>query len=144
MSNLGSSLGAAIAGTILVAGITSTPSRAYALAMITLAVVGASGLVAAFLLPRNVGAATNSAPTPHDRSCVEGASPPAEMTSENNSVDAAGSGHRHHDCGPGYQREQVLSSPSDYIITTNNSRLLTVSDSRVCTRTNTITWATQT
>ncbi len=58
VSNLGSSLGAAIAGTILVAGITTTPSRAYGLAMITIAVVGVIGLVAAFLLPRNVNVAT--------------------------------------------------------------------------------------
>ena len=42
VSNLGSSLGAAIAGTILVAGITTTPGRAYGLAMITLAAIGAS------------------------------------------------------------------------------------------------------
>ena len=47
VSNLGSSLGAAIAGTILVAGITTTPGRAYGLAMVTLAAVGVIGLVAA-------------------------------------------------------------------------------------------------
>jgi MFS family permease len=52
VSNLGSSMGAAIAGTILVAGITSTPGRSYALAMATLAVIGIIGLVAAALLPR--------------------------------------------------------------------------------------------
>ncbi len=51
VSNLGSSLGAAIAGTILVAGITSTPERSYGLAMGVLALVGAVGLVAAVLLP---------------------------------------------------------------------------------------------
>jgi len=51
VSNLGSSLGAAIAGTILVAGITSTPERSYALAMATLAVIGLVGLVAAAFLP---------------------------------------------------------------------------------------------
>ena len=51
VSNLGSSLGAAIAGTILVAGVTSTPERSYALAMATLAVIGLVGLVAAALLP---------------------------------------------------------------------------------------------
>ena len=45
ISNLGSSLGAAIAGTILIAGITSTPSRAHGLAMITLAAVGVAGLL---------------------------------------------------------------------------------------------------
>jgi MFS family permease len=58
ISNLGSSLGAAIAGTILVAGITSTPGRAYGLAMVTIAAVGVIGLVAAFLLPRNVNVDT--------------------------------------------------------------------------------------
>jgi MFS family permease len=49
VSNLGSSLGTAIAGTILVAGLTD---RAYAAAMIVLAVIGLVGLVAAALLPR--------------------------------------------------------------------------------------------
>jgi MFS family permease len=48
VSNLGSSLGTAIAGTILVAGLAK---GAYAAAMITLAVVGLAGLVAAVLLP---------------------------------------------------------------------------------------------
>ncbi len=71
VSNLGSSLGAAIAGTILVAGITTTPGRSYALAMVTLAAVGIIGLVAAFMLPRQVGVATNSAPTQPDRSATE-------------------------------------------------------------------------
>ncbi|MGV1007822.1 MAG: MFS transporter [Dermatophilaceae bacterium] len=52
VSNLGSSLGTAIAGTVLVAGIAATPGRSYALAMIVLAVVGLVGLVAAFFLPR--------------------------------------------------------------------------------------------
>jgi len=51
VSNLGSCLGAAIAGTILVAGITSTPERSYGLAMGVLALVGALGLVAAAFLP---------------------------------------------------------------------------------------------
>ena len=78
VSNLGSSLGAAIAGTILVAGITTTPSRAYGLAMITIAVVGVIGLVAAFLLPRNVNVAT--ARMANDRPAVEGAYPPADIT----------------------------------------------------------------
>ncbi|MFD7082354.1 MFS transporter [Streptomyces sp. NPDC059918] len=50
ISNLGSSLGTAVAGTILVAGLTS---HAYAAAMITLAAVGLLGLAAAALLPRN-------------------------------------------------------------------------------------------
>src|SRR5215216_16148 len=51
VSNLGSSLGTAIAGTILVAGITATPERAYGLAMIVLATVGLLGLLAAAFLP---------------------------------------------------------------------------------------------
>ncbi|GHG75380.1 MFS transporter [Amycolatopsis acidiphila] len=49
VSNLGSSLGTAIAGTILVAGLTS---HAYAAAMITLAGIGLLGLTAAAGLPR--------------------------------------------------------------------------------------------
>jgi MFS family permease len=52
VSNLGSSLGTAIAGTILVAGITAMPERAYGLAMIVLAAVGLVGLAASALLPR--------------------------------------------------------------------------------------------
>jgi MFS family permease len=52
VSNLGSCLGTAIAGTILVAGITATPERAYGLAMIVLAAVGVVGLLAAAFLPR--------------------------------------------------------------------------------------------
>ena len=51
VSNLGSSLGAAIAGTVLVAGITTTPERSYGLAMVVLGAVGLVGLVAAALLP---------------------------------------------------------------------------------------------
>ncbi|MEU6897400.1 MFS transporter [Streptomyces virginiae] len=49
VSNLGSSLGTAVAGTILVAGLTT---RAYGAAMLTLAVLGLAGLAAAALLPR--------------------------------------------------------------------------------------------
>jgi MFS family permease len=56
VSNLGSSLGTAIAGTILVAGITATPERSYALAMIALAVVGVIGLIAAVMLPAEIRA----------------------------------------------------------------------------------------
>jgi MFS family permease len=52
ISNLGSSLGTAIAGTILVSGLAS-PDRSYALAMVALAVVGLVGLAAAILLPAN-------------------------------------------------------------------------------------------
>jgi MFS family permease len=61
VSNLGSSLGTAIAGTILVAGIAATPGRSYALAMSALAVVGLIGLLAAILLPANLQAATGAA-----------------------------------------------------------------------------------
>jgi predicted MFS family arabinose efflux permease len=50
VSNLGSSLGTAIAGTILVAGLTD---RAYGLAMVTLAGIGLIGLVTAWFLPAN-------------------------------------------------------------------------------------------
>jgi MFS family permease len=50
VSNLGSCLGTAVAGTILVAGLTN---RAYGFAMAALAVIGAIGLVAALFLPRH-------------------------------------------------------------------------------------------
>ena len=50
VSNLGSCLGTAIGGTILVSGLTT---RAYGLAMITLAVIGLIGLGAAILLSSN-------------------------------------------------------------------------------------------
>ena len=53
ISNLGSSLGTAVAGTILVAGLTD-PTKSYALAMISLAVVGLIGIAATLLLPRSV------------------------------------------------------------------------------------------
>ena len=58
VSNLGSSFGTAIAGTILVAGITKTPERAYGLAMVVLAVVSLGGLAVAALLPRTTVLAT--------------------------------------------------------------------------------------
>jgi MFS family permease len=65
VSNLGSSLGTAIAGTILVAGITATPERAYALAMSSLAVVGVIGLIAAVMLPAQIRtAAAQDVPQP--------------------------------------------------------------------------------
>ena len=57
VSNLGSSLGTAIAGTILVAGLTSSAEAA---ALIVLAAIGLIGLVAAALLPRRP--ATSEAP----------------------------------------------------------------------------------
>jgi MFS family permease len=50
VSNLGSCLGTAIAGTILVSGLTD---RSYGLAMTALAVTGVIGLVAAMFLPAN-------------------------------------------------------------------------------------------
>jgi MFS family permease len=53
VSNLGSSLGTAVAGTILVAGLTATPERSYALALAVLAVIGGTGLIAALGLPRH-------------------------------------------------------------------------------------------
>ena len=66
VSNLGSCLGTAIAGTILVAGLTATPERAYGLAMLALAAAGAIGLVAATMIPRAIApsAERQSAPTP--------------------------------------------------------------------------------
>jgi MFS family permease len=54
VSNLGSSFGTAIAGTILVSGL-GTGNQAYALAMVALAVVGLIGLGAAVLLPASLG-----------------------------------------------------------------------------------------
>lgn len=56
VSNLGSSLGTAIAGTILVAGIASTPGQNYAISTIVLAAVGVIGFAAAVFLPRTLGA----------------------------------------------------------------------------------------
>jgi MFS family permease len=64
VSNLGSSLGAAIAGTILVAGITRTPERAYALALLTLAALGLAGLGTAVFLPRVATAVRRGEPEP--------------------------------------------------------------------------------
>jgi MFS family permease len=50
VSNLGSSLGTAIAGTILVAGF-ADPKRSYGIAMIALALIGLIGLGAAIMIP---------------------------------------------------------------------------------------------
>jgi MFS family permease len=50
VSNLGSSLGTAVAGTILVSGLTD-PKRAYGLAMVALAVIAFVGLAATLFLP---------------------------------------------------------------------------------------------
>jgi MFS family permease len=51
ISNLGSSLGTAVAGTILVSGL-ATPEHSYALAMISLIVFGAIGAVVALGIPK--------------------------------------------------------------------------------------------
>ena len=59
VSNLGSCLGTAIAGTILVAGLTD---HAYVAAMVTLGCFGLVGLVAAAMLPRRPAPATASVP----------------------------------------------------------------------------------
>jgi hypothetical protein len=62
VSNLGSSLGTAIAGTILVAGLSK---GGYAAAMIVLSCIGLTGLLAATMLPRGSVpgvAATSPAP----------------------------------------------------------------------------------
>jgi MFS family permease len=53
VSNLGSSFGTAIAGTILVS-VVATGNRAYAWAMVALVVIGLLGLLAALRLPRQV------------------------------------------------------------------------------------------
>jgi MFS family permease len=60
VSNLGSSLGTAIAGTILVSGLTD---RSYGLAMVSLAVVGLIGLGAAMLLPTSPAQPALDAPS---------------------------------------------------------------------------------
>ena len=57
VSNLGSSLGTAVAGTILVANIVDG-NHSYALAMVVLGVASLFGLAAAFLLPRELRATT--------------------------------------------------------------------------------------
>ena len=63
VSNLGSSLGTAVAGTILVAGITATPERAYGLAMVVLGVIGLGGLAAAVFLPKTPPAEVEAPPS---------------------------------------------------------------------------------
>ena len=52
MSNLGSTFGTAIAGTVLVA-LVAEGKRAYGYAMIVLAVAAVAGLVASLFLPRH-------------------------------------------------------------------------------------------
>jgi hypothetical protein len=59
VSNLGSSLGTAIAGTILVSGLTS---GAYGFAMLSLAGLGLIGLIASTMLPKNPVVPATTAP----------------------------------------------------------------------------------
>jgi MFS family permease len=61
VSNLGSSLGTAIAGTILVAGL-SDPKLAYGIAMLVLAFIGLLGLGATLFLPSAEPAPETGAP----------------------------------------------------------------------------------
>jgi MFS family permease len=63
VSNLGSSFGTAIAGTILVSSL-ATGNRSYALAMVTLIAVALIGLTAAMFLPSNVEGPDLAQPTP--------------------------------------------------------------------------------
>jgi MFS family permease len=60
VSNLGSSFGTAIAGTILVSAI-ATGTRSYVVAMIVLVGFGLLGLLAAFRLPASAGRPTHAA-----------------------------------------------------------------------------------
>jgi MFS family permease len=63
VSNLGSSIGTAIAGTILVAGL-ADPNRSYGIAMIVLALIGLIGLVATIMLPTTEPAPAADVPAP--------------------------------------------------------------------------------
>src|SRR5207248_7968031 len=63
VSNLGSSLGTAIAGTILVAGL-ADPKRAYGIAMIVTAFIALIGLDATVLLPTTEPAPGTGVPAP--------------------------------------------------------------------------------
>jgi len=63
ISNLGSSLGTAIGGTILVTDL-GDGNRSYAIAMIVLAFMGLIGFVAAIFLPRAAAPAEAEAPNP--------------------------------------------------------------------------------
>jgi MFS family permease len=63
VSNLGSSLGTAVAGTILVSGLT-TPEHSYALAMIALIVFSAIGAVVALGIPKQRRTVTTPTPSP--------------------------------------------------------------------------------
>ena len=72
VSNLGSSFGTAIAGTILVAGL-ADPNRSYGIAMIVLAFLGLIGLGASVLLPA-------AEPSPGSSATGPGAAHPSERT----------------------------------------------------------------
>ena len=63
VSNLGSSLGTAIAGTILVAGLADA-NRSYGIAMIVLALFGLIGLAATVMLPAAEPASESGVPVP--------------------------------------------------------------------------------
>jgi MFS family permease len=63
ISNLGSSFGTAIAGTILVSDLASG-NTTYVIAMIVLAILALIGLAAATLLPRTLGASAQPSTTP--------------------------------------------------------------------------------
>jgi len=66
VSNLGSSMGAAIAGTILVVQLGTRPGSSYAAALIVLAVISLAGLAASVFLPGTTASATAANPhTPH-------------------------------------------------------------------------------
>jgi MFS family permease len=62
VSNLGSSLGVAIAGTLIVANL-ATPNAGYALALIVLLVFAGAGLIASIMLPSEPVAAAVPEPT---------------------------------------------------------------------------------
>ena len=63
VSNLGSSIGTAVAGTILVAGLADA-NRSYGIAMAVLAVIGLLGLGATVLLPKGEPQPVTDAPAP--------------------------------------------------------------------------------
>jgi MFS family permease len=63
VSNLGSSIGTAVAGTILVAGL-SDAQRSYGIAMVVLAFIGLLGLGATVLLPKGEPQPVTDAPEP--------------------------------------------------------------------------------
>jgi MFS family permease len=66
VSNLGSSMGTAIAGTILVAGL-ADPKRSYGIAMIVLAFTGLIGLGATIMLPAAEPAPETGTPSSHPK-----------------------------------------------------------------------------